>query len=58
VLDHVQAVFKTIRAIVPETAWSHLLGRLPRDWPETLVPTPAPRHRCWVQGRRGSTARP
>ena len=39
--DHAQAVFRTIRA---EKAWSHLLGQLPRDWPEALAPTPAPKH--------------
>ena len=44
VLDHVQAVFKTIREIVPEKAWSHLLGQLPRDWPDALAPVPAPKH--------------
>jgi uncharacterized protein (DUF2267 family) len=44
VLDHVQAVFKTIREIVPEEAWSHLLGQLPRDWPDALAPVPAPKH--------------
>jgi uncharacterized protein (DUF2267 family) len=44
VLDHVQAVFKTIREIVPEKAWSHLLGQLPRDWPDALALVPAPRH--------------
>jgi uncharacterized protein (DUF2267 family) len=40
VLDHAQAVFKTIREIVPEKAWSHLLGQLPRDWPDALAPAP------------------
>jgi uncharacterized protein (DUF2267 family) len=44
VLDHVQAVFKTIHEIVPEKAWSHLLGQLPRDWPDALAPVPAPKH--------------
>jgi uncharacterized protein (DUF2267 family) len=44
VLDHVQAVFKTIREIVPEKAWSHLLGQLPRDWPDALALVPAPKH--------------
>ena len=42
--DHAQAVFKTSREIAPEKAWSQLLGQLPRDWPETLAPTPAPKH--------------
>jgi hypothetical protein len=44
VLDHVQAVFKTIREIVPENSWSHVLGQLPRDWPGALAPVPAPKH--------------
>jgi hypothetical protein len=39
-----RAGFKTVREIAPETAWSHLRGRLPRDWPETLAPTPAAEH--------------
>ena len=43
-LDHAQAVFKTIREIVPETTWSHLLNQLPRDWPDALAPVPAPKH--------------
>jgi uncharacterized protein (DUF2267 family) len=43
-LDHAQAVFKTIREIVPETAWSHLLDQLPRDWRDALAPVPAPKH--------------
>lgn len=43
VLDHAQAVFKTIHEIVPETAWSHLLNQLPRDWPDALAPVPAPK---------------
>lgn len=43
-LEHAQAVFKTVREIVPEKAWSHLLGQLPRDWPDALAPVPAPKH--------------
>jgi uncharacterized protein (DUF2267 family) len=44
VLDHVQAVFKTIREIVPEKTWSHLLAQLPHDWTDALAPAPAPKH--------------
>jgi uncharacterized protein (DUF2267 family) len=44
VLDHVLAVFKTIREFVPEKAWSNVLGQLPRDWPDALAPVPAPKH--------------
>jgi uncharacterized protein (DUF2267 family) len=36
-LDHAQAVFRTLREVLAERAWSHLLAELPRGYAEALT---------------------